>query len=153
VYYTYTSSFGNDYNRVDSFFIMKTKLSNCVEVEVIKDDNNEVSKWDDVFQIDEIVDSHWVTPSTELENINFHVIENTYIDEWNDILSTSKHNEVTLNSTKKMMKMKRRILIKRYYIDLDVIQSSYNTIYYNSIMHCIFYICCGFRFNGGNRWL
>jgi hypothetical protein len=94
VYYTYTPSFGNDYNRVDSFFIMKTKLSSCVEVEVIEDDNNEVSKWDDVFQIDEIVDSHWVTPSTELENINFHVIENTYIDEWNDILSTSKHNEV-----------------------------------------------------------
>jgi hypothetical protein len=44
VYYTYTPSFGNDYNRVDSFFIMKTKLSNCVEVEVIEDDNNEVSK-------------------------------------------------------------------------------------------------------------
>jgi hypothetical protein len=34
--------------------------------------------------------------STELENKNFHAIENTYIDvdELNDILSTSEHTKV-----------------------------------------------------------
>jgi hypothetical protein len=53
---------------------VKTKLSSCVKVEVIEDDNNEVSKWDDVFQIFEIVDLYRVAPSTKLENTNFHVI-------------------------------------------------------------------------------
>lgn len=74
MYYTYTALFGNDHNRVDRFFIVKTKLSSRVKVEVIEDDNNEVSKWDDVFQIFEIVDLYRVAPSTKLENTNFHVI-------------------------------------------------------------------------------
>ena len=98
MYYTYTPSFGNDHNRVDWFFIVKTKLNTHVKVEVIEDDNNEVSKWDDVFQIDVIVVSYRVTPSNELKNTNFHIVENAYIDvdvdEWNYILSTSRHYEV-----------------------------------------------------------
>ena len=96
MYYTYTPLFENDHNRVDWFFILKSKLSTRVKAEVIEDDNNEVSKWDDVCQIDDIVNLYRVAPSTKLENINFHVIENTYIDvdEWNDILSISRHNEV-----------------------------------------------------------
>ena len=165
MYYTYTPSFENDHNRVDWFFIVKTKLNSHIEVEVNGDDNNEVFKWDDVFQIDVIVVSYQVTPFNYLKNTNFHIVENAYIDvdvdEWNYISSTSRHYEVeeddeikkTLNSTKKMMKMKRRSLIKWYYINLDVIQSSCNTICCNFIMHCIFYICCGFGFNVGNCWL
>ena len=84
MYYTYTSLFENHHNKVDLFFIVKTKLSSHAKAEVIEDDNNEVSKWGDVCQIDDIV------------KLNFHIVENTYIDvdEWNDILSISRHNEV-----------------------------------------------------------
>ena len=59
-------------------------------VQVVLENNNEVNIVDDVFKIDELVDAYRVTPSIDLEEkINFHVIENIFIDvdvdELNDI--------------------------------------------------------------------
>jgi len=41
-------------------FIVKTKTRNFVEIEVVKDNNNEVTRWDDVFQMDEVVDTFFL---------------------------------------------------------------------------------------------
>ena len=48
---------------------------------------------DNVLQMDELIDSDRVASSTELNNLNFHVIESIYfdVDELNMILSTSGH--------------------------------------------------------------
>jgi hypothetical protein len=67
-----------------------------------------------------------VTQFTKLKYPNFHTIVNTYVNELNVIMSTSRHKKkwmkmirMILNSMKKMMldmiikKMKRKILIKR----------------------------------------
>jgi hypothetical protein len=52
--------FLNDHNKVDLLFIVKTKTRNFVEIEVVKDNNNELTKQDDVFQIDEVVDTFFL---------------------------------------------------------------------------------------------
>jgi len=63
MYYTYTLSFRNDCNRVDWLFVMKTKLSS--HVQVVKDDNDEVTKRED--QLDELINSYRIGSSTKLE--------------------------------------------------------------------------------------
>jgi hypothetical protein len=52
--------------------------------------------WDDVFQLDGLVDSYRVALTLELEeNLIFHVDENIFVDidatKLNDILRTSGH--------------------------------------------------------------
>ncbi|KAL9368567.1 hypothetical protein Peur_039766 [Populus x canadensis] len=65
---------------------------------IVEDGNNEVIKGDDVFQMDELVNPYRVASSTKLENPNFRIIENTYIevdvDEINVILSNKANREV-----------------------------------------------------------
>ena len=65
---------------------------------IVEDGNNEVIEGYDVFQMDELVNPYQVAPSIKLENSNFHVIENTYIevdvDEINAILSNNSNREV-----------------------------------------------------------
>jgi Na+-transporting NADH:ubiquinone oxidoreductase subunit NqrF len=61
-------------------------------VQVVKEDNDELNVVDDVFQIDELVDTYRVAPSTNLEeNLDFRLTENIFIDvddqELNDILN------------------------------------------------------------------
>jgi hypothetical protein len=64
---------------------------------IVEDGNNEVIEGDDVFQMDELANPYRVAPSIKLENPNFHVIENTYIevdvdvDELN-VISSNKAN-------------------------------------------------------------
>jgi hypothetical protein len=50
---------------------------------------------ENVFQMDELIDSYRVASSTELNNPNFHVTENIYVDvnELNIMLSTSGHRK------------------------------------------------------------
>ena len=52
-------------------------------------------KGDNVFQMDELIDSYRVVSSTMLNNPNFHVTENIYVDvnELNIMLSTSGHRK------------------------------------------------------------
>ena len=69
---------------------MKTKPRD--RVQVVQEDNNELNVVDDVFQIDELVDTYRVAPSTNLEeNLDFRLTENIFIDvddqELNDILN------------------------------------------------------------------
>jgi hypothetical protein len=94
---------------------------------------------DDIFQIDKLIDQYRVALYTKLENLNFHVTENTYVDvnvdELNVILSTNEYwkvdddndddDEIDLEFKKIMLvmtmkKIKRMILIKRCWIDLDL---------------------------------
>jgi hypothetical protein len=62
---------------------------------IVEDGNNEVIEGDDVFQMDELANPYRVAPSIKLENPNFHVIKNTYIevdvDELN-VISINKSN-------------------------------------------------------------
>ena len=73
---------------------MKTKPKS--HVQVVED---EVIGGDDVFQMDELVDAYRVALFVELENLDFYVIKNTYIDvdvdvdELNIILSISIHRK------------------------------------------------------------
>jgi len=55
--------------------------------------------WDDVFQLDELVDLYWVALSINIEeNSNSRIVENTFFDvdveELDDVLRTSGHTEV-----------------------------------------------------------
>ena len=73
---------------------MKTKPKS--HVQVVED---EVIGGDDVFQMDELVDAYRVALFAEIENLDFYVIKNTYIDvdvdvdELNIILSISIHRK------------------------------------------------------------
>jgi hypothetical protein len=94
--YIYTPSFRKNYFRIDWLFIVKTKPKGCFQV--IKDDNDEVTAGDDVFQINKLVDIYRVALSTNLqENSNFHVVENSFvhvdIEELNDVLRTNRHTQ------------------------------------------------------------
>jgi len=94
VYYIYTHSFRKDHNIVDWLSIVKTKPKS--HVQVVED---EVIGGDDVFQMDELVDAYRVALFAEIENLDFYVIKNTYIDvdvdvdELNIILSISIHRK------------------------------------------------------------
>lgn len=97
VYHNYTLSFRNDHNKNNWLFIMKTKPRS--HIQVVHDGNEKVTRGEDIFQLDELVDLYWVISSTELEeDLNFLVAENTYVhfdlDELNDILSTIENKEV-----------------------------------------------------------
>ena len=92
VYYTYTPSFRNNWSRVDSFFVLKTKPKG--RVELVQDENEDTSVWDEVFQVSELVEPCRVTPSIELEeNSNFRVFNDSLVDvdveELNVVLSSS----------------------------------------------------------------
>jgi len=61
-------------------------------VEVVQDRNDELTVGDDVFQLDELVDSYRVASSNDLEeNSNFCITDNIFVDidteELNDDLS------------------------------------------------------------------
>jgi hypothetical protein len=61
-------------------------------VEVVQDRNDELTVGDDVFQLDELVDSYRVASSNDLEeNSNFCITNNIFVDidteELNDDLS------------------------------------------------------------------
>ena len=51
MYYTYICSFKNNHHRRDWLFVMKIKTKSHVEIEVVEDDNNEVTERENVFQI------------------------------------------------------------------------------------------------------
>jgi len=91
VYYTYTPSFRKDQSRVDWLFILKIKPRS--RVEVVKDENQDKSVWDEVFQVSELVEPYWVTPLIDLEeNSNFHIFNDSFVDvnveELNAVLSS-----------------------------------------------------------------
>jgi hypothetical protein len=97
VCYTYTPSFRNDRSRVDWLFIVKTKPKGCVEV--VQDENNELTVGDDVFQLGELVDPYQVASSNNLEKKSiFCITKNIFVDvddeELNDVLSSSRHMQV-----------------------------------------------------------
>jgi len=76
---------------------MKTKP--ICHIEVVQDDNNELTIGDDVFQLGELVDPYRVSPSNDLEkNLNFHIAEKIFIDvdieELNDVLTSSGQTQI-----------------------------------------------------------
>jgi hypothetical protein len=75
---------------------VKTKSRS--HVQIVKDSNEEVTERENVFQLNELVDSYRVISSTKLEeNLNFYVAENTYVhigDYLNHILCTSRQIKV-----------------------------------------------------------
>jgi len=92
VYYTYTPSFRKDRSRVDWLSILKMKPRG--RVEVIQDENEDTSMWDEVFQVNELVEPYRVAPSIDMEeNLNFHVFDDSLVDvdaeELNVVLSSS----------------------------------------------------------------
>jgi len=79
VYYTYTPSFRKDRSRVNWLSILKTKTRG--RVEVVQDENKDISMQDEVFQINELVEPYRVAPSIELEeNSNFLVFNDSHVD-------------------------------------------------------------------------
>jgi hypothetical protein len=54
VYYNYTPSFRNDHNKNNRLFIMKTKPMS--HIQVVHDGNEKVTRGEDIFQLDELVD-------------------------------------------------------------------------------------------------
>jgi hypothetical protein len=75
---------------------MKTKLRGYVEV--IQDDNDELTMGDDIFQLGELVYPYRVALSNDLEeNLNFHTVKNIFVDVdvdievLNDVLRSNKH--------------------------------------------------------------
>jgi len=63
-------------------------------VEVIQDENEDTSMWDEVFQVNELVEPYRVAPSIDMEeNLNFHVFDDSLVDvdaeELNVVLSSS----------------------------------------------------------------
>jgi len=92
VYYTYNPSFRKDRSRVDWLSILKMKPRG--RVEVIQDENEDTSMWDEVFQVNELVEPYRVAPSIDMEeNLNFHVFDDSLVDvdaeELNVVLSSS----------------------------------------------------------------
>jgi len=50
-------------------------------IQVVQDDNDEVTAIDNVLQLDELVNPYQIAPSIDLEeNLNFHVTEKTFVD-------------------------------------------------------------------------
>jgi len=56
VYYIYTPSFRKDRSRVDWLSILKTKPKG--RVEVVQDENEDTSVWNEVFQVSELVEPY-----------------------------------------------------------------------------------------------
>jgi hypothetical protein len=77
---------------VDWLSVLKTKPRG--RVEVVQDENEDISVRDEVFQVSELVEPYRVAPSIELEeNLNFHVFDDSLVDvdagELNFVLSSS----------------------------------------------------------------
>jgi hypothetical protein len=77
--------------------ILKTKPRG--RVEVIRDENEDTSVRDEVFQVSELVEPYRVAPSIELdENSNFRVFDDSLVnvdaEELNDVLSSSRQANV-----------------------------------------------------------
>jgi hypothetical protein len=75
------------------------KTKPICHIEVVQDDNNELTMGDDVFQLGELVDPYRVSPSNDLEKIsNFHIAEKIFIDvnieELNDVLTSSGQTQI-----------------------------------------------------------
>ena len=92
VYYIYIPSFRKDQSRVDWLSILKTKPRGCVEL--VQDEKEDTSVWDEVFQVSEFVEPYRVAPLIDLEeNSNFHVFDDSLVDvnseELNVILRSS----------------------------------------------------------------
>jgi hypothetical protein len=92
VYYTHTPSFRKDRSRVDWLSILKTKLRG--RVELVRDENEDTSVRDEVFQFSELVEPYRVAHSIDLEeNSNFRVFDDSLVDvdveELNVVLSSS----------------------------------------------------------------
>jgi len=92
VYYTYTSSFRKDRSRVDWLSVLKTKPKG--RVEVVQDENEDISVIDEVFQVSELVEPYRVASSIDLEEIlNFRVFNDCLVDvdaeELNVVLSST----------------------------------------------------------------
>jgi len=79
VYYTYTPSFRKDRSRVDWLSVLKTKPRG--RVEVVQDENEDISVIDEVFQASKLVEPYRVTPLIDLEeNLNFRVFDDNLVD-------------------------------------------------------------------------
>jgi len=94
VYYTYTPSFRKDRSRVDWLSVLKTKPRG--RVELVKDENEDISVRDEVLQVSELVEPYRVAHSIDLEeNSNFHVFNDSLVhvdaEELNVILSSTRH--------------------------------------------------------------
>jgi hypothetical protein len=86
---------------------VKTKLRGIVEV--VPDDNNELTVGDDIFQLGELVDPYRVAPSNDLEkNSKFCIAENIFVDidvdadELNVVLSSNAHTKVDEDNNDKI---------------------------------------------------
>jgi len=69
VYGTYNSFFRKDRSTTDWLSIVKTKSKGYVEV--VQDDNDELTMGDDVFQFGELVNPYWVALSNYLKKFKF----------------------------------------------------------------------------------
>jgi hypothetical protein len=77
---------------VDWLSVLKTKPRG--RVEVVQDENEDISVRDEVFQVSEMIEPYRVAPSIELEeNSNFRVFDDSLVDidadELNFVLSSS----------------------------------------------------------------
>ena len=91
VYYTYTPSFRKDRSRVNWLSVLKMEPRGCVKL--VRDENEDTSVRDEVFQVNELVEPYRIAPSIELEeNSNFHVFDDSLdvnVEELNFVLSSS----------------------------------------------------------------
>jgi hypothetical protein len=76
---------------VDWLSVLKTKPRG--RVEVVQDENEDISVRDQVFQVSEVIEPYRVAPSIELEeNSNFRVFDDSLVDidadELNFVLSS-----------------------------------------------------------------
>ena len=97
VYYTCTSFFMKDQSSVDWLFILKMKPRG--HVEVVQDENEDISVEDDVFQVSELVKPYWFAPLIDLqENLNSHVFDNSLVNvdakELNVVLSFIRQSQI-----------------------------------------------------------
>jgi len=77
--FTYTPFFRKDWSRVDWLSILKTKPRG--RVELVQDENEDISVQDEVFQVSESVEPYQVAPWIDLEeNSNFCVFDDSLVD-------------------------------------------------------------------------
>ena len=70
--------FRNDYNKINWFFVMKIIPKNYFQL--VHNNNDEIIEEENIFQLDEIVNSYQVILFIELkEDLNFHTTMNIYV--------------------------------------------------------------------------
>lgn len=78
MHYTYIIFYRKDCNKVNWLFVVKIKPWS--HVQVVNDGNDEVTKREYVFRLDELVDLYRVASSIEFKkNSKFYIIKNTYV--------------------------------------------------------------------------